>query len=148
MNTRFALYLSLVLTSIMSAADKKVVQPPDFPAGRPYSAGLLLDGTLYVSGQTGNDLKTGKVPDEFESEVKQCLTNVGAILKAGNMGFEDVVSVQVYLTDMELFQRMNAVYTTIFKEPRPTRTTVGVSKLVGPAKIEITVTARKTGAQK
>jgi enamine deaminase RidA (YjgF/YER057c/UK114 family) len=43
---------------------------------------------------------------------------------------------------MELFPRMNAVYTTYFKEPRPARTTVGVSKLVGPARIEITVTAR------
>jgi len=50
--------------------------------------------------------------------------------------------VQVYLTDMELFPRMNAVYTTYFKEPRPARTTVGVAKLVGTAHIEITVTAR------
>jgi 2-iminobutanoate/2-iminopropanoate deaminase len=59
------------------------------------------------------------------------------------MGFDDVVAVQVYLTDIGLFQRMNAVYTTFFKEPRPTRTTVGIVKLAGPAKIEITVTARK-----
>ena len=59
------------------------------------------------------------------------------------MGFGDAVAVQVYLTDMELFPRMNAIYTTYFKEPRPARTTVGVAKLVGTAKIEITVTARK-----
>jgi enamine deaminase RidA (YjgF/YER057c/UK114 family) len=44
---------------------------------------------------------------------------------------------------MELFPRMNAVYTTYFKEPRPARTTVGVAKLVGTARIEITVTAHK-----
>ena len=55
----------------------------------------------------------------------------------------DVVAVQVYLTDMELFPRMNAVYTTYFKEPRPARTTVGVAKLVGTARIEITVTAKR-----
>jgi enamine deaminase RidA (YjgF/YER057c/UK114 family) len=55
-----------------------------------------------------------------------------------------VVSVQVYLTDMELFQRMNAVYTSVFAEPRPSRTTVGVTKLALPgAHIEVTVTARK-----
>ena len=59
------------------------------------------------------------------------------------MSFSDVVSVQVYLTDIEMFQRMNAVYTTYFKDPRPARTTVGVAKLVGPARIEVTVTARK-----
>jgi 2-iminobutanoate/2-iminopropanoate deaminase len=51
--------------------------------------------------------------------------------------------VQVYLTDMDLFPRMNAVYSTYFKDPRPARTTVGVSKLVGTARIEITVTAHK-----
>ena len=55
----------------------------------------------------------------------------------------DVVSVQVYITDRSKFQRMNAVYTDYFKEPRPTRTTVVVAGLVGPGNIEITVTARK-----
>ena len=58
------------------------------------------------------------------------------------MGPADVVAVQVYLIDAAKFQRMNAVYTTYFKEPRPARTTVGVAKLVGTARIEITVTAR------
>jgi 2-iminobutanoate/2-iminopropanoate deaminase len=66
------------------------------------------------------------------------------VLKAAGMKYDDVVSVQVYLTDMDLFARMNAVYTTIFKSPRPARTTVGVTKLASAAAhIEITVTARK-----
>ena len=59
------------------------------------------------------------------------------------MGFEDAVTVNVYLTDISLFQQMNGVYTKYFKEPRPARTTVAVSKLVGTARIEITVTAKK-----
>jgi 2-iminobutanoate/2-iminopropanoate deaminase len=59
------------------------------------------------------------------------------------MDFSDVVAVQVYLTDMDLFQRMNAVYMEVFREPRPTRTTVGISKLAGLGHVEITVTARK-----
>ena len=72
------------------------------------------------------------------------MSNVHAILEAGGMDYSDVVAVQVYLTDMDLFQRMNAVYMDVFKEPRPTRTTLGVSKLAGAgAHIEITVTARK-----
>ena len=65
------------------------------------------------------------------------------VLKAAGMSSADVVSVQDYLTDGALFPRMNAVYTGFFKEPRPTRTTVVVAKLVGPGHIEITVTARK-----
>jgi 2-iminobutanoate/2-iminopropanoate deaminase len=138
--------LSLVLTVSLAAAHKpaqrKVIQPKDFPTGRPFSPGILVDGTLYVAGQTGTDPKTGKMPGEFEAEVRQALDNAGAVLKEAGMGYENVVAVQVYLTDMEMFQRMNAVYTTYFKEPRPARTTVGVARLGGTAHIEITVTAR------
>lgn len=123
--------------------------PPEFaPAAGatapPYSPGILVDGTLYVAGQIGQDLKTGAIPADFESEVKTCLDRVGMILKAAGMSFQDAVSVQVYLTDMDLFTRMNAVYTTYFKDPRPARTTVGVTRLASAkAHIEITVTAKK-----
>jgi len=91
----------------------------------------------------GGEDATGKIPGVFEAEVKQALDNVGAVLKAGGMSSGDVVSVQVYLTDVETFERMNAVYKAYFKEPRPTRTTVVVAKLVGQGHIEITTTARK-----
>jgi len=138
----FALILAASLGAAHKPAQKKVIQPKDFPAGRPFSPGILVDGTLYIAGQTGTDLKTGKIPEEFEAEVKQALDNIGLILKEAGMGYENAVSVQVYLTDMDMFQRMNAVYTTYFKEPRPARTTVGVARLGGGAHIEITVTAR------
>jgi 2-iminobutanoate/2-iminopropanoate deaminase len=59
------------------------------------------------------------------------------------MSPEDVVSVQAYLTDAATFERMNAVYKAFFTDPRPTRTTVVVAKLVGQGHVEITVTARK-----
>lgn len=136
--------LALMLGGCAMAGEKKIVAPKDFPSGRPFSAGILAGDTLYVSGQTGADFKTGKVPENFEDEVRQCLSNVGSILQAGGMDFSDVVAVQVYLTDIDMFQRMNAVYLQTFKEPRPTRTTVGVAKLAGVgARIEITVTAKK-----
>ncbi len=134
------------LLTIGSAKDSKknVVAPAGARPSPNYSAGIQVGDTLYVAGQTGSDPKTQKVPENFEDEVKQCLVNIGEILHAGKMDYSDVVAVQVYLTDMDLFQRMNAVYTGVFKEPRPTRTTVGVVKLAGAgAHIEITVTARK-----
>jgi 2-iminobutanoate/2-iminopropanoate deaminase len=137
------LCLCLMLAAMPLAAEKKVIAPPEFPKGAPYSPGILVDGTLYVAGQTGNDLKTRQIPAEFEAEVKQCLANIGLVLKAAGMDFKDAVAVQVYLTDMDMFARMNAVYTTVFPDPRPARTTVGVAKLVGGAHIEVTVTARK-----
>ena len=142
--TGLVLMLAVCALAADKPAKKKIVTPPDFPAGRPFSAGILAGDTLYFAGQTGADFKTSKVPDNFDEEVRQCLNNVGSILKAGGMDFSDVVAVQVYLTDIDLFQRMNAVYTQVFPEPRPTRTTVGVAKLAGAgAHVEITVTARK-----
>ena len=137
------LLLGLALAVSAAAATKKVIQPKDFPTGRPFSPGILIDDTLYIAGQTGADLKTGQLPEDFDAEVKQCLENIGLVLKEAGMTFDDAVAVQVYLTDMSLFPRMNAVYTTYFKEPRPARTTVGIAKLVGTARIEVTVTAHR-----
>lgn len=137
------LVLGAIGLSYGAGAKRKIVTPKDFPAGRPFSAGIQVGDTLYVSGQTGTDPKTQKVPENFDEEVRQCLENVGVILKAGGMDFQDAVSVQVYLTDMTMFQRMNAVYAHTFPDPKPTRTTVGVAALSGGAHIEVTVTARK-----
>ena len=139
-----ALLLVAVLTLTASSSKKKIITPPGTPVGRPYSAGIQFGDTLYVSGQIGIDPKTGKVPDKFEDEVHQCLANIHQVLQAGGMDYADVVSVQVYLTDMDLFQRLNAVYTQAFSEPRPTRTAVGVLRLAAPgARLEMTVTARR-----
>jgi 2-iminobutanoate/2-iminopropanoate deaminase len=146
-STIVALVLGVVCLGTVGLAQdskKHVVTPEGARPNPNLSAGLRVGDTLYVSGQTGTDPKTQKTPENFEDEVKQCLANIGEILHADKMDYSDVVAVQVYLTDMELFQRMNAVYTGVFKNPRPTRTTVGITKLAAAgAHIEITVTARK-----
>jgi len=138
---KLILPMLLLLTSA-AFAEKKVVAPPGAATGRPFSPAILSGGTLYVSGQVGRDSK-GVYPEKFEDEVKLTLDSIGEILKAGGFSFADLVAVQVYLTDMDLFEKMNGVYTSVIPEPRPARTTVGVAKLVGKARIEITVTARK-----
>jgi reactive intermediate/imine deaminase len=142
-------FLSAFLSTSGQAADRRAIAPPEFApaasaAAPAFSPGILVDGTLYVAGQMGQDLKTKEVPADFESEVKTCLDRVGIVLKAAGMSFQDAVSVQVYLTDMDLFGRMNAVYTTYFKDPRPARATVGVARLaLANAHIEISVIAKK-----
>jgi 2-iminobutanoate/2-iminopropanoate deaminase len=139
-----AFVLVFLGANIPVLAEKKIIQPKEFATGGPLSQAVLVDGTLYVSGQIGRDLKTQKVPEDFEAEVRQVLDSIGIILREAKMNYADVVSVQIYLTDMELFSRMNAVYTTYFKADRPSRTTVGVVKLAAPgARIEITVTAHR-----
>jgi len=134
--------LALFCIGLTFGADKRIISPPGTKPGGNYSQGIIIDDTLYVSGQGGED-STGKIPNDFDAEVRQSLENIEAVLKAAGMTSTDVVSVQVYLADGAKFQRMNSVYTSYFKEPRPTRTTVVVSRLVGPGNIEITVVAKK-----
>ena len=134
-------FVSLCST-LTVGAQKSVVRPPGAEPSASWSHGILVGDTLFISVMGGEDA-AGKIPGVFEAEVKQALDNVGAVLKAGGMSPADVVSVQVYLTDAETFERMNAVYKAYFKEPRPTRTTVVVAKLIGEGHIEITATARK-----
>lgn len=145
----FPTAISLVLLTgfTLAAQSKKAVAPGGAPPAGPFSPGILAGQTLYVSGQVGRDPKTNQFPESFEDEVKLTLENAGQILNAGGYTFSDAVAVQVYLTDMDLFQRMNAVYLKYFPEPRPARTTVGVTRLAGPARIEITVTAWKDARQ-
>ena len=122
--------------------DKKIISPPGTKPDGNYSQGVLVDGTLYISGQDGADA-AGNIPSDFDAEVKQSFENISAVLKAAGMTPSNVVSVQVYLNDKSRFTRMNAIYRDYFKDPRPTRTTVAVAALMGPGNIEITVTARK-----
>jgi 2-iminobutanoate/2-iminopropanoate deaminase len=134
--------LVLLYAGLTLGAERKVIRPKGADPSGSWSHGILVDGTLYVSGMGGEDA-AGKIAVNFEAEVKQSLENIGAVLTEAGMSSADVVSVQVYLTDAALFDRMNTVYKGYFKDPRPTRTTVVVSKLVGQGHIEITVTARK-----
>jgi 2-iminobutanoate/2-iminopropanoate deaminase len=128
--------------AVTFGTEKKVVRPPGAEPSASWSHGILVGDTLYISGMGGEDT-AGKIPEDFETEVKQSLDNIGAVLKAAGMSAGDVVSVQVYLTDAATFERMNVVYKAYFKDPRPTRTTVVVAKLVGKGHIEITATAKK-----
>ena len=144
MRTRIVTTLALLSlwAGLALAADKKVILPEGAEKNAGWSHGLLVDGTLYVSGMAGEDA-AGKVPPKFEDEMKLALSNINTVLKAAGMSLGDVVSVQVYLTNGALFDRMNTVYKATFPDPKPTRTTVVVAKLVGPGHVEITVTARK-----
>ena len=138
-----AAVVCVALSSALAAAvDKTVVRPPGAEPSASWSHGIRVGDTLYISGMGGDDA-AGKIPGDFEAEVKQALNNIGAVLKAAGMSPDNVVSVQLYLTDGATFERMNAVYKSYFNDPRPTRTTVVVAKLVGQGHIEITATARK-----
>ncbi len=112
-----------------------------------YSAGVLIDGWLYVSGQGPLDLKTGEVvAGNIEDQTRLTLSHVGKILAAAGLGFEDVVKCACHLADIGDFERFNAVYAEFFPGVRPARTTVQ-SVLWGGIKVEIDAIARAKSAQ-
>ncbi len=134
----------VLLGSGLFAFQKKPVTAQGIAPSANFSHGIQSGDTLYVSGQVGRGAD-GKRPESFEDEVKATFDSINAILKAGGMTMADVVSSNVYLTDMSLFERMNKVYVANMPEPRPVRTTVGVAALVGTFRIEITVIAKHGG---
>ena len=79
-------------------ADKEVIRPNGGEPNPAWTYGILVDGTLYVSGMGGEDSAL-KLSASFEAEVKQSLENVGAVLKEAGMALADVVSVKLYLTE-------------------------------------------------
>lgn len=113
------------------------------PVG-PYSQAVRSGEWLFVSGQIPLDPATGeKVDGEIEDETRRVLANLRAVLEAGGSGLDRVVRATVYLTDLSLFPRVNAVYAEAFDhEPAPARATVGVSALPLGARVEIDAIAR------
>jgi 2-iminobutanoate/2-iminopropanoate deaminase len=110
----------------------------------PYSHGIYADGLVFLSGQTPLDTTTGKVTaGGINAQVEQCFKNLFGALEAGSLDSDDVVKVNVYLTDMNDFQAMNEIYKKQFSEPYPARTTIGVASLPLGAKIEIEMIACK-----
>lgn len=109
-----------------------------------YSAGVLIDGWLYVSGQGPVDMKTGTVvAGSIEEETRLTLHHIGRILEAGGCRFEDVVKCTCHLADIRDFDRFDRVYAEFFLGIRPARSTVQ-SVLWGGIKVEIDVIARAT----
>jgi 2-iminobutanoate/2-iminopropanoate deaminase len=139
------LLLALTLSSPAwgQKTDKRALATNLVPAGTPYSAGMLVGDTLYVSGLQGTNAQTQKLPEDFGQEVRNCLDNIGRVLKQGGMNYSNVVSVQIFLVDMSQFQTVNTIYKEYFKAPFPARTTVQVAKLSLGARIEIQAVAQK-----
>ena len=112
------------------------------PVG-PYSQAIVHAGLVFASGQIPLDPSTGKlVEGEIEAETERVLENLAAVLEAAGSSLVRVLRTTVYLTDLSLFARMNAVYAKHFTgDPKPARSTVQAAALPLGARIEIDVIA-------
>jgi 2-iminobutanoate/2-iminopropanoate deaminase len=128
-----------------SAARRRVIRPEKIPnTGLPYSPGILVGNTLYLSGNLGRDPVTAElVRGGIEAEMRQALANMREVLKAAGMDFKDVTTVTVYITSFDDFAKFNAVYREYFPADPPARATVQVAALNAGAKVELQMIAVK-----
>ncbi len=125
---------------------KKIIFTTKAPAPiGPYNQAVLAGNTLYTSGQIALDPVTMElVMDDIESETKQVMENMKAVLAAAEMTFENVVKTSIFIMNMEDFSRINAVYGAYFNEATaPARETVQVACLPKNVNIEISMIAIK-----
>ena len=123
---------------------KKIIFTTDAPAPiGPYNQAILIGNTLYTSGQIALNPETMElVLDDIETETKQVMENLKAILEASNMTFENVVKTTIFIADMNDFSKINSVYGTYFnEETAPARETVQVACLPKNVNIEISMIA-------
>lgn len=103
----------------------------------PYSQGVAVGNTVYVSGQLPIDPATGNMPQEIAAQTRQSLTNISEILKAQGLTMDNVVKVTVLMQDLSGFTAMNEVYAEFFTAPFPARAAFEVAKLPKDALVEI-----------
>lgn len=130
--------------AIVWSMTRDAVHAPAAPAAvGPYSHAVKHGELLFLSGQAPLHPKTGTVVEGgIEAQTRQVLANLEAVLTASGATFDDVVKANIFLTDLDDFRAVNAIYAEKFTEPYPARTTIGVAGLPLGITVEIELVAR------
>ena len=116
----------------------EVISTKNAPAAiGPYSQGLKVGNLVFVSGQIPVNPETGVMAEGIEAQAKQSLTNLQNILKEAGLSLNNVVKTTVFLSNLNDFAAVNAVYETFFTAPYPARSCVQVAGIPKGAKVEI-----------
>ena len=117
-------------------------------SGLPFSPGILAGDTLYLSGSVGLDPETGKLVDgDIAVHVEQTLKNIGGVLEAADLGFENVVSTYFFFKNVDDFSGINETWRSFTRQPRPCRLPVGVAAVPLDSPLEITMIASRKDRQ-
>ena len=125
---------------------KKIITTKNAPAPiGPYNQAILVNDTLYLSGQIGLDPRLMKmVEGDIKKETEQVMKNLKNVLEAADMTFNHVVKSSIFLSDMEDFGKVNEVYGSYFiNETAPARETIAVRTLPKNVRVEISMIAVK-----
>jgi enamine deaminase RidA (YjgF/YER057c/UK114 family) len=137
--------VEMSMIAIPNGGERVVVHPSDWmKSPNPYSYGIRTGDTLFLAGLVSRNGKDNSVVEgDMTTQTKAVLDNAGQILKAAGMGFENVVSSRVFITDQSKFQEMNKAYVPYFPKDPPARATV-VAPLMGPQyQVEIQLVASR-----
>lgn len=131
----------LLVASCVAAnsEDRKyiVTSRPPGTKDLPFSDAVLVGDTLYIAGHIGLDAKTGQPPASAEDEARLVMDITKKTLESQGMSMDDLVSVQVFCTDLKLYETFNAVYVTYFHGKFPARAFIGTDKLVRGGRFEV-----------
>src|SRR5216683_7994469 len=116
---------------------RKVIKLAGGPITAPFSDAILSGNTLYLAGRIGIDPKTGKVPEKIEDEIKLLLDSEKDVLAQAGMTMDDLAYVQVFCTDLSLFERFNPIYKTYFTKDYPARAFIGAGSLLAGGHFEL-----------
>ena len=117
--------------------NKTVIQTPDAPAAiGTYSQAVRVNHTVYLSGQIGLDPNTMAMVEGIEAQVHRVFQNLRAVADAAGSSLDDVVKLNIYLTDLAHFAKVNEIMATYFHQPYPARAAVGVASLPRGALVE------------
>ncbi|CAG05006.1 unnamed protein product, partial [Tetraodon nigroviridis] len=125
--------------SKMSTIIRRIINTTNAPAAiGPYSQAVLVDRTMYISGQLGMDPASGQlVGGGVQAQTRQALVNMGEILKAAGCGYDNVVKATVLLADINDFNAVNDVYKQFFTTNFPARAAYQVAALPKGGLVEI-----------
>ena len=118
-------------------ANKYIVQTPDAPAAiGTYSQAVRMDNTVYLSGQIGLEPNSMQMVEGIEAQVHRVFQNLRAVAVAAGGSLDDMVKLNIFLTDLSHFAKVNEIMATYFHQPYPARAAVGVASLPRDALVE------------
>jgi len=118
-------------------ANKTIIQTPDAPAAiGTYSQAVRVDHTVYLSGQIGLDPSSMQMVEGIEAQIHRVFQNLRAVTIAAGGSMDDVVKLNIFLTDLGNFAKVNEIMATYFHQPYPARAAVGVASLPRGALVE------------
>ena len=126
------------------ASSRKYIKLPNRRGNLPFSDGVLVGDTLYLSGRIGIDPQTGYAPADIDQEIRLLLDGLKEVLAAAGMTMDDLVSVQIFCPDLSLFDRFNAAYRSYFSGDLPARAFIGSGPLLRNGHFELMGIAIKT----